>query len=91
MCYCNLMHNDAAFFEKVVRSDRHIDGEGIRDGITCAPLLEEAYLQAKKFVCLPADRRNASSQIASIETECEFVSFCAQHAMMLRETLNWNL
>ena len=83
--YDEIMHNDAAFFEKVVRSDRHIDGEGIRDGITCAPLLEEAYLQAKKFVCLPADRRNASSQIASIETECEFVSFCAQHASEVTE------
>jgi len=83
--YDEIMHNDAAFFEKIVRSDRHIDGEGIREGITCAPLLEEAYLQAKKFVCLPADRRNASSQIASIETECEFVSFCAQHASEVTE------
>ena len=83
--YDEIMHNDAAFFEKIVRSDRHIDGEGIREGITCAPLLEEAYLQAKKFVCLSSDRRNAKSQIASLETECEFVSFCAQHASKVTE------
>ena len=44
-----------------------------------APLLEETYLQAKKLTCLSSDRRNAKSQIASLETDCEFVSFCAQH------------
>lgn len=83
--YDEVMHNGAAFFEKVVRSDRHIEGEGIREGITCAPLLEEAYLQAKKFACLSNDRRNANIQIASIETECEFVTFCAQHASEVTE------
>ncbi|MCB6543243.1 DUF927 domain-containing protein [Desulfovibrio desulfuricans] len=83
--YDEIMRNGASFFEEVVRSDRHIEGEGIREGITCAPLLEEAYLQAKKFACLSNDRRNANIQIASIETECEFVSFCAQHAGEIAE------
>ncbi|MBB5142299.1 DUF927 domain-containing protein [Desulfovibrio intestinalis] len=75
-----IMHNGASFFEELVKKDRHIEGEGSRNGITCAPMLEEVYLQAKKFVCLSSDRRNANSQIASLETECKFVTFCAQHA-----------
>lgn len=83
--YAEIMHNNASFFEEIVRSDRHIEGEGIREGIVSAPLLEEAYLQAKKFVCLSSDRRNAKSQISSLETECEFVSFCAQHASEVTE------
>jgi len=83
--YAEIMHNDASFFEEIVRSDRHIEGEGIRDGIMSAPLLEETYLQAKKLTCLSSDRRNAKSQIASLETDCEFVSFCAQHASKVTE------
>lgn len=78
--YDEIMHNGASFFEELVKKDRHIEEEGSRTGITCAPMLEKAYLQAKRVVCLTADRRNADSQVASLETECKFVTFCAQHA-----------
>ncbi len=78
--YDEIMYNGTSFFEELVKKDRHVEGEGSRNGITCAPMLEEAYLQAKRVVCLTADRRNADSQVASLETECEFVTFCAQHA-----------
>ncbi|MFT4302614.1 MAG: DUF927 domain-containing protein [Desulfovibrio sp.] len=80
-----IMRNDTTFFEKIVESDRHINCEGNRADLVCAPMLEEAYLQAKRFVCLTADRRNAGSQVASLETECEFVTFCAQHANEISE------
>lgn len=78
--YDEIMHNGAFFFEELVKEDRHIESKGNRSDLVCAPLLEKIYLQAKKIVCLPADRRNANSQLAGIETECEFVTFCAQHA-----------
>ena len=83
--YDEILTKDAHYFEELVRTDRTLPCETEMMPLTRVDDLEQLFLEVKEFLTNSMNHGHADKIFAQLESNCEFVKYCRDHAIEIDE------